>query len=90
MKLLFIRKLYLIKVMLLDLLIKLRRSIYQCTSQNCLFPRDSQNVGGIICSMYPSKFRQFNVCKVAEEPGRSYLFTTLELLTFIWKLLIFM
>ena len=39
--------------------------------------------------MYPSMFRQFNVYSIVEEPGRMYLPGTLELLTFISKLLVF-
>ena len=34
-------------------------------------------------SLYPSMFRQFNVYKTVEEPGRVYLPGTLELSTFI-------
>ena len=40
--------------------------------------------------MYPSMFHQFNVYNNVGEPGRMYLPPTLELLTFIRKLLIFM
>ena len=39
--------------------------------------------------MYPSMFHQFNVYSIDEEPGRMYLPGTLELLTFISKLLVF-
>ena len=40
--------------------------------------------------MYPFMFCQFNVYNIVEEPGRMYLYGTLELLTFISKLLVFM
>ena len=39
--------------------------------------------------MYPSMFCQLNVYNIIEEPGRIYLPGTLELSTFISKLLLF-
>ena len=48
------------------------------------------NVSVMEYFMYPSMFRQFNVYNIAEEPDRMYLSGTLELSTFISKLLVFM
>ena len=48
------------------------------------------NVSDMEYFMYPFMFRQFNVYIIVEEPGRMYLPGTLELLTFISKLLVFM
>ena len=64
--------------MLLDWLIKLKRSI-----TNVLFIGDTE------CFMYPSMCCQSNIYNIVEEPGRMYLPGTLELLTFIIQLLVF-
>ena len=74
---LFFRKLYLLEVMLLDWIIKLKRSIIYVLLQIVYFQK------------IPSMFRQFNVYNIVEEPGRMYLPGTLELSTFISKLLVF-
>ena len=47
------------------------------------------NVSDMEYFMYPSMIRQFNVYNIVEEPGRMYLSGTLELSTFISKLLVF-
>ena len=86
---LFIRKLYLLEVMLLDWIIKLKRSIIYVLLQIVYFQK-VLNVSDMEYFMYPSMFRQFNVYNIVEEPGRMYLFGTLELSTFISKLLVFM
>ena len=86
---LFIRKLYLLEVMLLDWIIKLKRSIIYVLLQIVYFQK-VLNVSDMEYFMYPSMFRQFNVYNIVEEPGRMYLSGTLELSTFISKLLIFM
>ena len=39
---LFIRKLYLLEVMLLDSIIKYKKKHYLCAPPNCLFPEGSQ------------------------------------------------
>ena len=93
-----IRKLYLLEmmvseIMLLDWLIKLKRSVISVLSiLNCLFYRRfSMSVTWYsMYFMYPSMFCQFNVYNIIEEPGRIYLPGTLELPTFISKLLLFM
>ena len=86
---LFIRKLYLLEVMLLDWIIKLKRSIIYELLQIVYF-QNVLNVSDMEYFIYPSMFRQFNVYIIVEEPGRMYLSDTLELLTFISKLLVFM
>ena len=74
--------------MLLDWLIKLKRSIINVLLQIVYFQVFS--VSDMEYLMYPSMFHQFNVYNIAEEPGRMYLPGTLELYTFISKLLVFM
>ena len=86
---LFIRKLYLLEVMLLDWIIKLKRSIIYVLLQIAYFQK-VLNVSDMEYFMYPSMFRQFNVYNIVEEPGRMYLSGTLELSTFISKLLVLM
>ena len=71
--------------MLLYWLIKLKRSII-----NVLYFQEVLNVSDMEYFMYPSMFRQFNVYNFVEEPSRMYLPGTLELSTFISKLLVFM
>ena len=88
-KYLFIRKLYLLELMLLDWLIKLKRSIIYVLLQIVYFQK-VLNVSDMEYFMYPSMFRQFNVYNIVEEPGRMYLSGTLKLSTFISKLLVFM
>ena len=85
----FIRKLYLLEVVLLDWIIKSKRSIIYVLLQIVYFQK-VLNVSDMEYFMYPSMFRQFNVYNIVEEPGRMYLSGTLELSTFISKLLIFM
>ena len=86
---LFIRNLYLVEVMLLDWLIKSTRSIINILFQIVNFQK-VLNVSDMECCMYLSMFRQLNVYNIVEEPGRIYLAGTLELPTFISKLLVFM
>ena len=86
---LFIRKLNLLEVMLLDWVIKLKRSIIYVLLQIVYFQKVF-NVSDMEYFMYPSLFRQFNVYNIVEEPGRIHLSGTVELSTFICKLLIFM
>ena len=86
---LFIRKLNLLKVMLLDWVIKLKRSIIYVLLQIAYFQKVF-NVSDMEYFMYPSLFCQLNVYNIVEEPGRMYLSGTVELSTFICKLLIFM
>ena len=69
--------------MLESYLIKLKRSIINVLLQKVL------NVSDMEYFMYPSMFRQFNVFSIAEESGRMDLPGTLELSTFISKLLVF-
>ena len=71
--------------MLLYWLIKLKRSII-----TVLYFQEVLNVSDMEYFMYPSMFRQFNVYNFVEEPSRMYLPGTLELSTFISKLLVFM
>ena len=85
----FIRKLYLLEVILLDWIIKLKRSIIYVLLQIVYFQKVF-NVSDMKYFMYPSMFRQFNVDNIVEEPGRMYLSATFELSTFISKLMIFM
>ena len=75
--------------MLLDWLIKLKRSIIYELLQIVYFQK-VLNVRDMEYFMYPCMFCQFNVYNIVEEPGRMYLSGTLELLTFISKLLVFM
>ena len=70
--------------MLLDWLIKLKRS-----SPNCLFPKGYQNVSDMEYFIRSSMFRHFNVYNIVEKPDRMYLPGTLGLLTFISKQLVF-
>ena len=74
--------------MLLDWIIKLKRNIYVLLQ--IVYFQKVFNVSDMKYFMYPSMFRQFNVDNIVEEPGRMYLSATLELTTFISKLLIFM
>ena len=85
----FIRKLYLLEVILLDWIIKLKRSIIYVRLQIVYFQK-VLNDRDMEYFMYPSMFLQFNVCNIVKEPGRMYLSSTLELSTFISKLPIFM
>ena len=64
---LFIRKLYLLEVMLLDWIIKLKRSIIYVLLQIVYFQKVF-NVSDMKYFMYPSMFRQFNVYNIVEEP----------------------
>ena len=75
--------------MLLDWLIKLKRSIINVLLQIVYFQKVF-NVSDMEYFMYPSMSCQFNVYNIVEEPGRMYLPGALELYTFIRKLLIFM
>ena len=86
---LFIGKVYLLEVMLLDWVIKLKRSIIYVFLRIVYFQK-VLNVSDMEYFMYPSMFLQFNVYKIVEEPGRMYLPGTLELSTFVSKLLVFM
>ena len=79
---LFIRKLNLLEVMLLDWVIKLKRSIIYVLLQIVYFQKVF-NVSDMEYFMCPSMFCQFNVYSIVEEPGRMYLSGTLELSTFI-------
>ena len=67
---------------------KLKRSIINVIVQIVYFQK-ALNVCDMEYFMYPSMFRQFNVYSIVEAPGRMYLPGTLELPTFISKLLIF-
>ena len=82
----FIRKLHLLEVMLLDWLIKLKRTIINVLLQ-IVYLQEVLNVSDMEYFIYPSEFRQFNVYNIVEEPGRMYLPGSLELLTFMSKLL---
>ena len=75
--------------MLLGWIIKLKRSII-CVLLQIVYFKKVLNVSDMECFMYSSMFRQFNVYNIVEEAGRMYLSGTLELSTFISKLLIFM
>ena len=86
---LLIRKLYLLEVMLLDQRIILKRSVIYVLLQIIYFQK-VLNVSDMEYFMCPSMLCQFNVYNIVEEPGRMYLSGTLELLTFISKLLVFM
>ena len=74
--------------MLLDWLIKMKRSIINVLLQIVCFLKVF-NVSDMEYFMYPSMFCQFNVYSIVEEPGKMYLPGTLELSTFISKLLVF-
>ena len=74
--------------MLLDWIIKLKRSVIYVLLQTAYFQK-VLNVSDIEYFMYSSMFRQFNVYNIVEKPGRMYLPGTLELSTFISKLLVF-
>ena len=65
---LFIRKLYLLEVMLLDWIIKLKRSIIYVLLQIVYFQKVF-SVSDMEYFMYPSMLRQFNVYNIVEEPG---------------------
>ena len=84
-----IRKLYLLEVMLLEWIIKLKRSIIYVLLEIVYFQK-VLNVSYMEYFMYPSMFRQFNVYNTVEEPDRMYLSGTPELSTFISKLLVFL
>ena len=86
---LFIRKLYLLKVIPLDWIIKFKSSIIYLLLQIVYFQKVF-SVSEMEYFMCPSMFCQFNVYNIVEEPSRMYLSGTLELSTFISKLLIFM
>ena len=75
--------------MLLEWIIKLKRSIIYVLLQIVYFQK-VLNVSYMKYFMYPSMFRQFNVYNTIEEPDRMYLSGTLELSTFISKLLVFL
>ena len=75
--------------MLLDWIIKLKRSIIYVLLQIVYFQKVF-NVSDMEYFMYPFMFRQFNVHNLVEEPGRMYLPGVLELSTFISMLLVFM
>ena len=80
---------YLLEVTLVDWIIKLKRSIIYVLLQIVYFQK-LLNVSDIEYFMYPSMLCQSNVYSIFEEPGRMYLPGTLELSTFIIKLLVFM
>ena len=75
---LFLGKLYLLEVMLLHWIIKLKRSIIYELLQIFYFQK-VLNVSDMEYLMYPSMFCQFNVYNIVEEPRRMYLSGTLEL-----------
>ena len=62
---LFIRKLYLLEVTLLDWLINLKRSIINVPLQIVSF-QEVLNVSDMEYFMYPSMFCQFNVYNIVE------------------------
>ena len=62
---LFIRKLYLLEVTLLDWLINLKRSIINVPLQIVSF-EEVLNASDMEYFMYPSLFRQFNVYNIVE------------------------
>ena len=77
--------------MLLDWLVKLKRSnVLLNVLLQIVYFQKVFNVSDTEYFMYLSMSRQFNVYNFVEEPGRMYLPGTLELLTFISKLLVFM
>ena len=75
--------------MLLDWLIKLKRSIISVLLKIAFF-QEVLNVSDMEHYIYPSMFRQYNVHNIVEELGRMHVPGTLELSTFISKLLVFM
>ena len=77
---LFIRKLYLLEVTLIDWIIKLKRSIINVLLQIVYFQK-AFNVSDMEHFIYPSMFCQFNVYYIVEEPRRIFLLGTLELST---------
>ena len=77
---LFIRKLYLLEVTLIDWIIKLKRSIINVLLQIVYFQK-AFNVSDMEHFIYPSRFCQFNVYYIVEEPHRIFLLGTLELST---------
>ena len=79
---------YLCIYLLESYLIKLKRSIINVLLQIVYFQK-VLNVSDMEYFMYPSMFHQLNVYSIVEEPGRMYLSGTLELATFISKLLVF-
>ena len=74
--------------MLINWLIKLKRGIIDVLLQIVYFQKVLK-VSDMEYFMYPSMFRKFNVYSIVEEPSRMYLPDTLELSTFINKLLVF-
>ena len=84
----FIIFIYLFIYLLESYLLTLKRSIINVLLQIVYFQK-VLNVSDTEYFMYPSMFHQFNVYSIVEEPGRMYLPGTLELLTFIHKLLVF-
>ena len=77
---LFIRKLYLLEVTLIDWIIKLKRSIINVLLQMVYFQK-AFNVSDMEDFIYPSMFCQFIVYYIVEEPHRIFLLGTLELST---------
>ena len=75
--------------MLLDWFIKYKRSIIIALLQFFYF-QEVFSVSDMECFMFLSMIPQFNIDNIVEEPSRMHLPDTLELLTFISKLLIFM
>ena len=74
--------------MLINWLIKLKRGIIDVLLQIVYF-QEVLKVSDMEYFMYPSMFHKFNVYSIVEEPSRMYLPDTLELSTFINKLLVF-
>lgn len=68
---------------------KLKGSILNALLQFACF-QEVLNVRDLKYFMYFSGFRQFNIYKMYKKPNRMYLPVTLELSTFLCKLLIFM
>ena len=64
--------------------------IYEIVLLQIVYFQKALNVSEMEYFMYPSMLHQFNVYNMVQEPGRMYLSGTLELPTFINKLLIFM
>ena len=67
--------------------LKLKRSFINVFLQIVYF--QVLNVSDIEYFMYPPMVRQFNVYSIVKEPCRMYLPGTLEMSTFISKLLVF-
>ena len=84
----FIYYIYLFIYLLESYSIKLKRSIINALLQIAYFQK-ALSVRDMEYFMYSSMFRQFNVYSIVEEPRRLYLPGTLELSTFISKLLVF-